>query len=190
MKVGYARVSTTAQNLDMQLDALKAAGCDKIYTEKESGVKERPVLTEALSYVRDGGDSFVVYKLDRLGRSLKELLSIVDDLQKKGVNLISLNDNIDASTTSGKLMMQIFAALSEYERNLIIERCQSGRRVAMAAGKKMGRPKLTKNKKADACVSLYKSGMTIPDIMTAIGVKSSSTIYEYLKSKGIEPNRK
>ena len=108
MKIGYARVSTTGQNLDMQLDSLKKAACEKIFTEKESGVKDRPVLNELLSYIRQG-DELVVYKLDRLGRSLKDLLNIVDDLQTRQINLVSLNDNFDAKTPSGKLMMQLFA---------------------------------------------------------------------------------
>lgn len=125
MRIGYARVSTTAQNLDMQIEALNKAGCEKIYTEKESGVKERPVLKELLSFIRQG-DTLVVYKLDRLGRSVRELLAIVDDLREKGISLVALQDNIDATTPSGKMMLQMMAILTEYERNLIIERCQDG----------------------------------------------------------------
>ena len=102
MKIGYARVSTTAQNLDMQIEALNKAGCEKIYTEKESGVKERPVLKELLSFIRQG-DTLVVYKLDRLGRSVRELLAMVDDLREKGISLIALQDNIDATTPAGKM---------------------------------------------------------------------------------------
>ena len=167
MKIGYARVSTTGQNLDMQLAALSDAKCEKIFTEKESGVKDRPVLNELLSYIRQG-DELVVYKLDRLGRSLKDLLNIVDDLQTRQINLVSLNDNFDAKTPSGKLMMQLFAILAEYERNLIIERTQTGRKVAMKKGKKMGRPKKEKNAKADACAQLYQSGMSVSSIMTQL----------------------
>lgn len=140
MKIGYARVSTTGQNLDMQLAAFTDAKCEKIFNEKESGVKERPVLKELLTFIRQG-DELVVYKLDRLGRSLKDLLNIVDDLQTRQINMVSLNDNFDAKTLSGKLMMQLFAILAEYERNLIVERTKTGRMVAMKNGKKMGRPK-------------------------------------------------
>ena len=100
MRIGYARVSTTAQNLDMQIEALNNVGCEKIYTEKESGVKERPVLQELLSFIRQG-DTLVVYKLDRLGRSVRELLAMVDDLREKGISLIALQDNIDATTPGG-----------------------------------------------------------------------------------------
>lgn len=189
MRIGYARVSTTGQNLDMQLAALTEAKCEKVYTEKESGVKERPVLEELLSYIRQG-DELVVYKLDRLGRSLKDLLNIVDDLQTRQINLVSLNDNFDSKTPSGKLMMQLFAILAEYERNLIIERTKHGRTVAMLNGKKMGRPKISHNTKADACTQLYKSGMLIPDIMVQLNIKSKSTIYRFLRMNNLEPNRK
>ena len=176
MTIGYARVSTTAQNLDMQIEALNKAGCEKIYTEKESGVKERPTL--------------VVYKLDRLGRSVRELLAMVDDLREKGISLIALQDNIDATTPAGKMMLQMMAILAEYERNLIIERCQTGRKVAMAAGKKMGRPKEAQNSKADAAAAMYKDRMPIAQIMESLGVKSNRTIYKYLQQKGIKANRK
>ena len=188
MKIGYARVSTTAQNLDMQIEALNKAGCEKIYTEKESGVKERPVLKELLSFIRQG-DTLVVYKLDRLGRSVRELLAMVDDLREKGISLIALQDNIDATTPSGKMMMQMMAILAEYERNLIIERCQTGRKVA-AAGKKMGRPQEPHNSKADAAAAMYKDHMPIAQIMESLGVKSNRTIYKYLQQKGIKANRK
>ena len=189
MKIGYARVSTTAQNLDMQIEALNKAGCEKIYTEKESGVKERPVLKELLSFIRQG-DTLVVYKLDRLGRSVRELLAMVDDLREKGISLIALQDNIDATTPAGKMMMQMMAILAEYERNLIIERCQTGRKVPMAAGKKMGRPTEPHNSKADAAAAMYKDRMPIAQIMESLGVKSNRTIYKYLKQKGIKTNRK
>ena len=189
MRIGYARVSTTAQNLDMQIEALNKAGCEKIYTEKESGVKERPVLKELLSFIRQG-DTLVVYKLDRLGRSVRELLAMVDDLREKGISLIALQDNIDATTPSGKMMLQMMAILAEYERNLIIERCQTGRKVAMAAGKKMGRPQEPHNSKADAAAAMYKAHMPIAQIMESLGVKSNRTIYKYLQQKGVKANRK
>jgi len=189
MRIGYARVSMTAQNLDMQIEALNKAGCEKIYTEKESGVKERPVLKELLSFIREG-DTLVVYKLDRLGRSVRELLAMVDDLREKGISLIALQDNIDATTPAGKMMMQMMAILAEYERNLIIERCQMGRKVAMAAGKKMGRPQEPPGSKADAAAAMYKARMPIAQIMESLGVKSNRTIYKYLQQKGIKANRK
>ena len=144
---------------------------------------ERPVLQELLSFIRQG-DTLVVYKLDRLGRSIRELLAMVDDLREKGISLIALQDNIDAT------MMQMMAILAEYERNLIIERCQTGRKVAMAAGKKTGRPTEPPGSKADAAAAMYKARMPIAQIMESLGVKSNRTIYKYLQQKGIKANRK
>lgn len=134
-KIGYARVSTKDQNLDLQLAELEKAGCEKVYSEHKSGVKARLELAEAIKYLRNG-DILVVYKFDRLGRSLSDLLNIISELHEKGVEIMSLKDNIDTSSTSGKLMMHIFASLAEFERDLIIERTQAGRKAAMARGKK------------------------------------------------------
>ena len=189
MKVGYARVSSSGQHLDVQRTALSQAGCEKIYAEKVSGVGERAELQAALQFLRDGY-CLVVYKLDRLGRSVREVLSMVDDLREKGISLIALQDSIDATTPGGKMMMQMMAILAEYERNLIVERCQTGRKVAMAAGKKMGRPTEPHNSKADAAAALYKDRMPIAQIMETLGVKSNRTIYKYLQQKGIKANRK
>ena len=134
-RIGYARVSTTGQNLDMQIAALEKSNCDRIFVEKVSGVKERPELQAALKYMRTG-DTLIVYKFDRIGRSLKDLVNIFADLQRRDITLISLKDNINATTNSGKFMMNVFAALAEFERTIIIERCQSGRAEAKRKGKK------------------------------------------------------
>ena len=152
-------------------------------------VKARLELTEAIKYLRKG-DILVVYKFDRLGRSLRDLLNIISELHEKGVSIQSLKDNIDTSSTSGKLMMHIFASLAEFERDLIVERTQAGRKAAMAKGKKMGRPKLKRHTKAKATVSLYKNGMTIDEIQKQLGIKSKSSIYRFLRIEGIEPTRK
>ena len=188
MKIGYARVSTTGQNLDMQIEALNNVGCEKIYTEKESGVKERPVLQELLSFIRQG-DTLVVYKLDRLGRSMKDLLGIIEQLQNKKVNLVSLKDNIDTSSTAGKLVFHIFASLAEFERNLIKDRTSEGRAAAKKKGVKFGRPKNATNDKAKACAKLYKSEMTVLQIQEQLNIKSKSTVYRFLRMEGIEPSR-
>ena len=188
MKVGYARVSTKEQHLDMQLTALTDAGCEKIYTEKVSGVGERVELQEALQYLREG-DCLVVYKLDRLGRSMRDLLNIMTDLEKRGVGVISLKDGIDASSTSGKLIMHIFAALAEFERDLIRERTGEGRAAALKKGVKFGRPKQQHNEKAIACANLYRSGMTVLQIQEQLSIKSKSTVYRFLRQNGIEPYR-
>lgn len=134
-KIGYARVSTKDQNLDLQLEALKEVGCEKVFSEKKSGLRERPQLEAALAYLRPG-DIFVVYKFDRIGRSLKDLLNIVSSIHERGIQIQSLKDNIDTSSTSGKLMMNIFASLAEFERDLIVERTTAGRKAALGKGKK------------------------------------------------------
>lgn len=188
-RIGYARVSTKDQNLDLQLAELEKAGCEKVYSEHKSGVKARLELAEAIKYLRKG-DILVVYKFDRLGRSLSDLLNIISELHEKGVEIMSLKDNIDTSSTSGKLMMHIFASLAEFERDLIIERTQAGRKAAMARGKKMGRPKLKRNKKAKATAMLYEKNLSIDQIQEQLGIKSKSTVYRYLRMEGFEPTRK
>ena len=188
-RIGYARVSTTGQNLDMQIAALEKYNCDRIFVEKVSGVKERPELQAALKYMR-AGDTLIVYKFDRIGRSLKDLVNIFADLQKRDITLISLKDNIDATTNSGKFMMNVFAALAEFERTIIIERCQSGRAEAKRKGKQFGRPKGIPKDKIAACSSLYKSGLTIAAIQQQLSIKSKSTVYRLLRIDGVEPRRK
>jgi DNA invertase Pin-like site-specific DNA recombinase len=188
-RIGYARVSTVGQNLDMQIAALEKSDCDRIFVEKVSGVKERPQLQAALKYMR-AGDTLIVYKFDRIGRSLKDLVNIFADLQKRDIGLISLNDNIDASSNSGKFMMNVFAALAEFERTIIIERCQAGREEAKRKGKHFGRPKGLPKDKIAACSSLYNSGLTITAIQKQLNIKSKSTVYRLLRLNGIEPSRK
>lgn len=188
-RIGYARVSTVGQNLDMQIAALEKSDCDRIFVEKVSGVKERPELQAALKYMR-AGDTLIVYKFDRIGRSLKDLVNIFADLQKRDIGLISLNDNIDASSNSGKFMMNVFAALAEFERTIIIERCQAGREEAKRKGKQFGRPKGIPKDKITACSSLYKSGLTITAIQKQLNIKSKSTVYRLLRLNGIGPNRR
>ena len=189
MKIGYARVSTRDQHLDLQRTALSEAGCNKIYEEKVSGVGERVELKAALQYLRDG-DALVIYKLDRLGRSMKDLLAIIEQLQQKKVSLVSLRDNIDTGSTTGKLVMHIFAALAEFERDLIRERTGEGRAAAKKKGVRFGRPKQKQNDKAVACANLYRSGMTVAQIQEQLSIKSKSTVYRFLRMNNIEPNRK
>ena len=185
MKIGYARVSTAAQNLDMQVSALTDAGCEKIYTEKVSGVGDRTELKAVLEYLRDG-DSLVIYKLDRLGRNMKDLLAIIEQLQQKNVSLVSLRDNIDTGSTTGKLIMHIFASLAEFERDLIKERSAEGRREAKKKGVRFGRPKQPKPEKANMCAQLYRNGNSVSAIMRTTGIKSRNTVYKYLRMEGIE----
>ena len=186
--IGYARVSTREQNLCMQIVALQKFGCEKIFSEKVSGVKERPVLKECLGYLREG-DTLVVYKFDRIGRSLKDLVNIFADLHRRGIMLTSIEDHVDASSPSGKLMMNIFASLAEFERDLIRERTGEGRAAALKKGVKFGRPKQQHNEKAIACANLYRSGMTVLQIQEQLSIKSKSTVYRFLRQNGIEPYR-
>src|SRR6266571_780691 len=179
--VGYARVSTTEQTLNLQLDALKKAGCSKIFTDTISGsTTERKGLDEALAYVREG-DTLVVWRLDRLGRSLKHLIEVVTDLEKRGIGFKSLTESIDTTTSGGKLIFHIFGALAEFERNLIRERTQAGLVAARARGKRGGRPALLNAKKQKVLQTLYADKQhRIADILSALKI-SKSTLYRYLK---------
>ena len=154
MLIGYARVSTDDQDFALQEDALKKAGCKKIYYDKTSGAgAERPGLREALDYLRDGEDTLVVWWLDRLGRSLKNLIELMNLLEERGIGFQSLQESIDATTSGGKLIFHIFGALAEFERNLIRERTRAGLEAARARGKKGGRRKVLDDEKAQR---LYK----------------------------------
>ena len=188
MRVGYARVSTTSQNLDMQVTALTDAGCEKIYSEKVSGIAHRERLQECMQYLREG-DCLVIYKLDRLGRSLKDLLDIIEQLQKRNISLVSLRDNIDTGSTTGKLVLHIFASLAEFERDLIKERTDEGRREAKKKGVRFGRPKQPKPERASMCAQLYRNGNSVSAIMRTTGIKSRNTVYKYLRMAGLEPGR-
>src|SRR5215211_7817032 len=141
MLIGYARVSTHDQTLHMQRDALEKAGCEQIFTDQVSGTKtERKGLTEALSHLRSG-DILVVWRLDRLGRSLRHLIETVTELQERGIGFKSLQESIDTTTSGGKLVFHIFGALAEFEREIIRERTQAGLQAARSRGRSGGRPK-------------------------------------------------
>ena len=192
MKIGYARVSTKDQNLDLQLDALMAAGCEKINTDKISSVKDRPELNKALSYLRKG-DTFVIWRLDRLGRSLKDLVNIVDDMQSKGIDFISLNDSIDSTTSSGRLIFGIFASLAAFERELIIERTKAGLEAARIRGRIGGRPQGLSNEAKLTALKAKKlyidSGFSVDDICSMLSI-GKSTLYRYLKYMNVKLDRR
>ncbi len=179
MKIGYARVSTIDQSLDLQLDALKAAGCERIFQEKVSGTKDdRKQLVELFEYARQG-DAIVVYKLDRLGRSTRKLLELTDELDRRGVELISLRDNIDTTTAVGKAMFRMLAVLSEMERDLIAERTKAGLEAARARGRVGGRPR----KAVDKALRLYDSRQhTVKEIQEFTGV-SKATLYRAIERR-------
>lgn len=179
--IGYARVSTQDQNTGMQIDALQAAGCEKVFTDKASGASaDRPELESALNYLRDG-DVLVVWRLDRLGRSLKHLVEVVADLETKGIGFRSLNESIDTTTAQGKLIFHIFAALAEFERDLIRERTKSGLAAARARGRKGGRKPSLSPKKIQVARQMYAQGdSTVAEIAKVLGV-SRATIYRHLQ---------
>jgi DNA invertase Pin-like site-specific DNA recombinase len=187
MLIGYARVSTNEQNLDLQRDALLKAGVSPkdIYTDKVTGVKaERPGLQAALSHLREG-DTFVVWRLDRLGRSLKHLIETVTTLKEHGVAFKSLTENIDTSTATGTLVFQIFGALAEFERNLITERTVAGLDAARARGRTGGRPRRNPDSGRVALAKrLYRDpSMSIPEILKTLNV-SKATLYRWLDISG------
>ena len=191
MIIGYARVSTKDQNLDLQLDALNKEKCDQIFKEIISGAKsERPVLQEMLNQVRPG-DIIVIWKLDRLGRSLKNLVDIVGQLINQKVGLKSLHDNIDTTTPQGRLTFNIFASLAEFERDLISERTKAGLESARARGRNGGKPKgLSMQAEATACAAetLYKEGkLSVNQIAKQLGIAKNS-LYKYLRHRGVQIN--
>lgn len=188
MLIGYARVSTINQNLDLQIDALKNAGCEKIYHDQISGsVINRPALDSLLQDIRKD-DVLVIWKLDRLGRSFKDLITLVNSLLERGIGLKSLNDPIDTTTAQGRLIFNIFGSLAEFERELIRERTLAGLEAARARGKKGGRPiGLSKSAqgKAHSAELLYKEGkLSVAEICSQLDL-SKATFYKYLKLRGV-----
>lgn len=182
MKIGYARVSTLDQSLDLQLDALEKAGCEKVYQEKVSGMKDdRLQLKELLDYAREG-DVLVVYKLDRLGRSTKKLIEWSEELQENGIELVSIRDSIDTTTAVGKAMFKMLAVLAEMERDLISERTKAGLESARARGRVGGRPK-KENKQVEKALKLYDSKeYTIKEIEEMTFV-SKATLYRNIRNR-------
>ncbi len=179
MLIGYARVSTQDQNLELQREALLRAGCEKIFEDKAGGAQsDRPGLAKAMEMLRDG-DTFVVWKLDRLGRSVKQLIGWVSDLQAQGVQFRSLTDVIDTGTTSGRFFFNIMASLAEMERELTVERTRAGLETARRLGRKGGRrPKMTDSKLASAR-TLLATGAPPRDVAKDLGV-SVATLYRWL----------
>jgi DNA invertase Pin-like site-specific DNA recombinase len=184
MLVGYARVSTQDQTLALQKDALEQAGCERLFTDTASGAKaERAGLEEALEYVRRG-DTLVVWKLDRLGRSLRHLIETITRLHERGVGFKSVTEQIDTTTSGGKLIFHIFGALAEFERDIIRERTQAGLVAARARGRQGGRPKsaaLADAKKVAMAQVLYRDKTnSIADICKTLRV-SRATLYRYIQ---------
>lgn len=183
MKVGYVRVSTTDQHMHMQEDALKIDGCEEIYRDIASGAKTtRPGLDDALAYLREG-DVLTVWKLDRLGRSIQHLIETVKDLNSRGIGFKSLQENIDTTTSGGKLIFHIFSALAEFERDLIKERTQAGLKAARARGRLGGRPSLLNEKQQGKMMKHYDAQkLTVEEICKIFSI-SRPSFYNYLKKR-------
>ena len=183
MKIGYARVSTADQHLRMQEDALKNAGCEEIYSDVISGVKsQRPGLDKALSYAREG-DTIIVWKLDRLGRSIQHLIHTITTLIEKKIAFKSLQENIDTSTSGGKLIFHIFSALAEFERDLIQERTQAGLKAARVRGKMGGRPPLLDTRQINRMIEMYdEQKNTVAEICKIYNI-SRPSFYNYLNNR-------
>ena len=182
MLVGYARVSTQEQNLDLQINALKNAGCQKIFTEKASGAqRDRPELLAAMNYIRAGEDVLVVWKLDRLARSLKQLIETVERFETQNIGLLSLTESINTNTSGGKLIFHIFASLAEFERSIIRERTNAGLLAAKQNGRVGGRPSSLKEKDiAVARTLLQDPSITVEEVAKRMQV-APSTLYRYFQ---------
>ena len=179
--IGYARVSKTEQHLGLQLDALKKYGCIRLFTDKQTGVRfDRKELLAALAYLNEG-DTLVIWKLDRLGRSLKQLIETVEKLKASKINLVSLTEHLDTTTATGMLFFQFVAMLAEFERNLISERTRAGLEAARARGRRGGRPSvLATSKKVKLAQQLYvDKSNSVADICKTLHI-SKATLYRYV----------
>ncbi len=179
MLIGYARVSTHDQNLDLQKDALNAAGCEKIFVDELSGASAvRPGLQQSIESLREG-DVLVVWRLDRLGRSLRNLIELVGQLDEMKVGFQSIQESMDTSTSGGKLIFHVFGALAEFERNLIKDRTNAGLAAARARERKGGRPQKLSENQQQMVVRAWREGTPVPDILKAANI-SKSTLYSYI----------
>jgi DNA invertase Pin-like site-specific DNA recombinase len=183
MKIAYCRVSTHDQSLDLQIDALKAAGCTKFFTEKKSGknMNDRPELLKALQYCRES-DTLVVWKIDRLARSVKDLVDIMSQIEKKGVQFQSLTENIDTNSSTGKLLFGIMSSLSEFQISLTKERVLAGLKSARERGRVGGRPRAINDEKLDQIMRMFKAGIAVKTISQQLNI-SVPTIYRYMQKE-------
>lgn len=182
MILGYARVSTQDQNLDMQIDALKKYGCERIFQEKITGTKkERPQLDELLKLLR-AGDKLVIYKLDRISRSTKHLIELSERFESEGVQFVSIQDNIDTSSPMGRFFFRVMASISELERDIISERTKAGLSSARARGRNGGRPKAKKENVKTALKMYNSKDYSISEIVKATGI-SQATLYRYINQE-------
>jgi DNA invertase Pin-like site-specific DNA recombinase len=186
MQVGYCRVSSTDQRLDLQIDALQKAGCERIFTDTISGTKaDRPGLREALGYCRRG-DTLSVWRLDRLGRSLPDLLRIVGELERQGVGFRSLTESIDTATVGGKLAFSIFGAVGQFEVAVLRQRTLEGMKAAALRGRHGGRPRSMTTDKIDAARKLLAAGTAPREVAKLMGV-STPTLYRHCPAQQVSP---
>jgi len=178
MLVGYARVSQNDQALDLQLDALHAAGAEKVFSDTASGSRQnRPGLQQALEFARVG-DSLCVWRLDRLGRSLPHLIQLIQELERRGIGFKSITEAIDTETPGGRLCYNLFASLAEFEKNVLVERTRAGLQAARLRGRFGGRPRLMTAEKWNAARNLLNAGTPAREVATALGV-SAPTLYRH-----------
>lgn len=183
MRIGYARVATADQRLDAQHEALRTAGCERLYEDTASGrIADRPGLHSALDQLRDG-DTFVVWKLDRLGRSVKQLVDLIHGFERDGVHFVSLTDNIDTSTPGGRIFFHIMASLAEMERELIVERTRAGLAAAERHGRRGGRKRIMTDSKVESARRLLAGGALPRDVAADPGV-SVATLYRWPPASG------
>lgn len=174
----------------MQIDLLKKAGYEKLYIEKSTGTKRLPELEKCINDLREN-DTLIVYRLDRLGRTISGIIKAIYEVTEKKAFITSVSENIDTTTPGGRAMIHMVALLAEYEHDLIVERCADGREAAKKRGVKFGRPDDSGNKSAaESCITLYKAGQSIASIQKSLNIKSRDTVYNYLKQGGITPNRR
>ena len=184
MLVGYARVSTTEQTLDSQIDSLKKAGCTKIFAEKVTGTTaERPQYLAMIDYIRDGKDTVVVYKLDRLGRSMKHLITEVEKFKERNIEFKSLQENIDSSTPTGKLFFHIFSSIAEFERDIIVQRTKAGLEAARARGRMGGKkPKLNPEQIKRLKRMYADKSNSVKDICETFNI-GKTTLFKWIKNE-------
>ncbi len=187
--IGYARVSTVEQDTALQTDALRKAGCERIFEDMASGAKaDRPGLAAALSYVREG-DALVVWRLDRLGRSLPHLIETISALEERGVGFRSIAESIDTTTSGGRLIFHVFGALGQFERDLIRERTKAGLAAAAARGRKGGRKPVVSTEKRQRAQELIANGLTVREAAARIKV-SKTALYAALQAVNVEKSSK
>lgn len=186
MKIGYARISTDDQRLNLQRDALHAAGCERVFTDTASGARvDRQGLADALDFAR-AGDVLVVWRLDRLGRSLKELVTLVEQLKAAGIGLESLMEKIDTTTASGELIFHVFGAIAQFERRLIVERTKAGLSAARARGRAGGRPPLSQGT-VESLHALVRAGRSPAEVCRALKI-GRTTFYKYSPESSPKPS--